>query len=120
MRLKGLAGDLTVFVVPLDVEVEHYRSYADQARAVMFIGTLAHDQEISSDTLQMLYAMTPAEARLAKGLCRGLTMNELSERHGATTNTLRSQLKSVFQKTNTTRQAELVRLIMSGPAVLRT
>jgi DNA-binding CsgD family transcriptional regulator len=35
-------------------------------------------------------------------------------------NTARSQLKQIFAKTNTSRQSELVRLVLAGIAPIRT
>ena len=33
--------------------------------------------------------------------------------------TVRSQLKQIFRKTSTNRQAELVKLLLTGPAAIR-
>jgi DNA-binding CsgD family transcriptional regulator len=52
-------------------------------------------------------------------LCQGLSPDEAAERRGMTTNTAWSQLKQVFVKTSTSRQSELVRLVLAGlpPAI---
>ncbi|WP_129586412.1 helix-turn-helix transcriptional regulator [Sphingomonas montana] len=61
------------------------------------------------------YRFTAAEQALAFGLADGATLAEIAERRGVTRETLRTQLKSLFAKTGTARQSDLVRLI--GPAV---
>ena len=43
----------------------------------------------------------------------------LAEKRGVSLNTARSHLKHVFAKTETSRQGELVRLIMSGVGQIR-
>lgn len=118
MLLKGNTGNLTLFVVPLGQQHHQYSALADQARVVIFIGDSSIDRNAPADVLQMLYTLTPAEARLVNGLCEGLTIQEMEKAYGLRANTLRSQLKSVFHKTGTNRQAELVALVMSGPAIL--
>ena len=52
-------------------------------------------------------------------LCQGLSLDEAAERRGMTINTARSQLKQLFVKTSTSRQSELVRLVLAGlpPAI---
>jgi len=119
MVLKGNTGNLTLFVVPLGLHNHQYSAVVDQARVVIFIGDTSFDRNAPADVLQMLYALTPAEARLVNGLCEGLTIKEMEQLFDLKASTLRSQLKSVFHKTGTNRQAELVALVMSGPAMLK-
>lgn len=120
MVLRDATANSTLFVVPLGIEHHQYSAIADQARAVIFIGDTSLDRKTSLNVLQMLYALTPAEARLVNGLCEGLTINEMEKEFGLSVNTLRSQLKTIFRKTGTNRQAELVRLVMTSPAILHT
>ncbi|WP_174299462.1 helix-turn-helix transcriptional regulator [Caulobacter sp. S45] len=61
--------------------------------------------------LAELFTLTAAEARLAEALYDGLTLRDASIRHGISINTARAQLSSVFAKTQTHRQADLVRLM---------
>ncbi|MDZ7661095.1 hypothetical protein [Thiohalophilus sp.] len=118
MSLSSEAGNLTIFVVPLGLEHHQYSALADQAQAVIFLGDSISDSKVSTEILHMLYALTPAESRLVNGLCEGLTIKEMEKAFGLSGNTLRSQLKAIFRKTGTNRQAELVRRVMTGPAIL--
>lgn len=67
--------------------------------------------------LEALYELTPAEAELAALLAAGLTVEEAAARRGITVGTARVQLKSVFAKTDTHRQSELVRVLATLPAL---
>lgn len=60
---------------------------------------------------QKLFGLTAAELRLCLALADGLSLAEFEEKYGVTINTVRNQLKSIFGKTNTRRQGDLVRLI---------
>ncbi|GAA5786232.1 helix-turn-helix transcriptional regulator [Chitiniphilus shinanonensis] len=66
--------------------------------------------------LAMLFGLSEAEAALTVGLCKGESLETLAETRNVTLNTLRTQLKSVFNKTGTRRQAELVARVMGSPA----
>jgi DNA-binding CsgD family transcriptional regulator len=68
-------------------------------------------REPTAAVLQQVFSLTPAEARLASGLAKGLDLQEISDLHGVSVGTLRVQLKSVFSKTQTKRQAQLVVLL---------
>jgi DNA-binding CsgD family transcriptional regulator len=49
-------------------------------------------------------------------LSRGLSLEQAADQRGVSLNTARGQLKRIFSKTQTNRQAELVRLVLQGPA----
>jgi DNA-binding CsgD family transcriptional regulator len=57
------------------------------------------------------FNLTSAELRLCRSFVDGLTLNDYCEKWNVTTSTARSQLHSVFGKTSTHRQSELLRLI---------
>jgi DNA-binding CsgD family transcriptional regulator len=68
--------------------------------------------------LQQAFGLTPAEARLAKQIAAGKTLADISQQCGGARGTLRTQLKSIFDKTGTGRQTELALLLakMTPPA----
>jgi len=68
-------------------------------------------REPSPALLAQAFGFTPAEARLASGLAQGLDLQEISELHRVSVGTLRVQLKSIFAKTQTKRQAQLAVLL---------
>ena len=61
--------------------------------------------------LMTVFHLTPAEARLASRLSSGDSIEEIAAELSITYETSRKQLKSIFQKTNTHRQAQLVALL---------
>ena len=66
-----------------------------------------------------LVQSAPAEADLVRLLAAGHPLEAAAELRGVTMNTVRSQLKQVFAKTDTKRQAELVRLVLTGVCTIR-
>ncbi|WGS21278.1 MULTISPECIES: hypothetical protein [unclassified Bradyrhizobium] len=81
------------------------------ARAILLIrdleGSVAFDQALLAATFEL----TPAQARLAARLARGDSVEDAAREAGVALATARNQLKSIFQKTGTHRQAELVALL---------
>lgn len=68
--------------------------------------------------LRNLLGLTEAEARIAQGLAEGLKLDEAAERSGVTVSTARTYLKQIFQKTGAARQSDLVRYILTSPALI--
>lgn len=89
-------------------------AWADRhAHAIAFLSEPGAACTIDATTLARLYHATPAEARLAQMLLDGDGLPEAADKLGVAHSTVRSQLRSLFGKTNTHRQADLVRLLMS-------
>jgi len=65
-----------------------------------------------------LFRLTPAEERISMLLASGLELSAIAERTRTTRHTVRSHLKSIYQKTNVSRQSQLVRLISLLPGQL--
>ena len=68
--------------------------------------------EPAVELVRSLHDLTPAESELVEQLARGHSLEEASRARGVSINTMRSHLKSVFRKTATNRQAELVQLVL--------
>lgn len=110
-------GRLSVMVSPLPADSP---LVADSRRPLVLL--MVHDPSASDeqplDVLAALYGLSPAECRLAAVLLEGLTMAEAAERLSVRISTIRTQVKSMFWKTGTHRQAELMKLL-SGALILK-
>ena len=73
-----------------------------------------------TEMLHGLFDLTPAEARVARALAGGMSIEEISVRSATSRETVRTQLKGVMAKTATTRQAELVRLLAGASPLTET
>jgi DNA-binding CsgD family transcriptional regulator len=81
------------------------------ARAILLLTDLEAQPELPERRLMRLFGLTPAEARLAARLGSGETLEETAEALQVSLGTARNQLKAVFAKTQTSRQAELIALL---------
>lgn len=63
------------------------------------------------ELLRSLFDLTPSEARVARGLATGESLDEIAETGGVTRNTVRTQLQQVMSKIGCTRQAEVTALL---------
>ena len=67
--------------------------------------------------LVSLFGLTAAEARVALSLCEGKRVEDIADERGVSAGTVRSQVKAILRKTETERQADLVRSILMVPAL---
>jgi len=80
-------------------------------RAILLVTDLGAVRKFPEDRLRAAFRLTHAEARLAAHLARGEDLDSAVHALGVTRQTARSQLKMIFAKTETHRQAELVALL---------
>jgi DNA-binding CsgD family transcriptional regulator len=85
------------------------------ARTLVLIGDPDGAASVPPDILAALYAMTPAEAQIGNALLAGQPIREIARRRQVSVGTVRVQIKSIFRKTKTHRQSELVKLLLSLP-----
>lgn len=81
------------------------------AVAILFISDPEAKQPDRGAALRTAYKLTPAEVELTQALATGETLREFSLRREISYETARWQLRCVFDKTGTRRQAELVRIV---------
>jgi len=81
------------------------------AVAMLLISDPEKERTLPSHILRQLFSLTPAESRLAQLLLSGQTLPDAADQLGVSRETVRSQLKSIMQKTGTKRQGELVGLL---------
>lgn len=108
-------GSLKVFVVPMPA---HAQPFGQHVAAAIFCNDPNATGGGLASLLQAIYRMTPAEAALTEALVNGQSLNEFAEQRCTTLNTVRTQLKSAAAKAGTKRQVDLVRMVLTGPAIL--
>lgn len=103
---------------PVTIAVSPLPALPDSApRALVFIRDASHGHA-SSETLQALFGLTAAEARVALELTRGASVEDISARWALSRNTVRTHVQRVLSKTQTARQGEFVSLALRTVATM--
>ena len=118
LRVPRSSGRSDLGLVVRPVPVSKWSEGQSSPSAVVFVSDPDLHESASRQSLADLFDLTPAEAKLAILLARGLSLAEVSETQSVSQHTARAQLKSIFAKTGVSRQAELVRLIIKSVASL--
>lgn len=85
-------------------------------KALVILMDSKKERNLSIPCLKHLFGLSNAEARFASLLGRGLSLAECASQMEIRMNTARTHLKHVFSKTRTSRQGELVRLLLESAA----
>jgi DNA-binding CsgD family transcriptional regulator len=79
--------------------------------AMLMLTPVTRPEAPSVDLIRSLFDLTPAEARVARGLAAGQTVNDIATESGTSANTVRSHVKVVLTKVGYNRQADVVALL---------
>lgn len=117
LKLPASSGEVQVFVAPAGaVEPSPFPA---GAAAALFVTELSAANLALADALRSVYGTSPAEAALGEALVNGQSLKEFAAERQVSLNTVKTQLKSLSAKVGARRQVDLVRTILSGPAMFR-
>lgn len=110
VRISEEATPIVLHLVPLRGRA---RDVCGSDGVLMLTARAANEMLPNADLLKLLFDLTPAEAQIARLLAEGMTIAQVSRATSTSQMTVRTQLRSVFLKTGTRRQVDLVRLLIS-------
>lgn len=118
MRLTRPSGleALEAIVIPVRRRLEE--KLPAQATAILYLRDPAAELRPAPAALRSLLGLTAAETELALRLLAGATLDDVAAGRGVSRETVRSQLKELFRKTETSRQADLLRKLAASIAAI--
>lgn len=109
LNQKLTSNNLMLFLAP----VKH-NGAAKSASVAIFIAQRKSQPFSLPPELAEIYHLTEKEIQITGQLVRGMNIKEISEAFSVSQHTVRSQVKAILRKTETSRQAELVSLVFNG------
>lgn len=118
LTLCGFKNRLLAFALPI-AHVEETTVNSKLARSAVMLMLVDQQKQPGAavDFMVRSFKLSPAEAKILPLLFDSRTPTEMADILGLKISTIRSQLSSVYAKTGTTRQQELILLLGSAPPV---
>ena len=114
---RGGAGVLAT-IYPLESESGGEQPFA--AAAAIFIQDPALTQPFPGEAFAKLYGLTRAELRVILAMKPWLALHQVADALGISLGTVKTHLRHIFEKTYTTRQADIVALMSRATGPTRT
>jgi len=89
--------------------------HAEHRSTILFLGDYAAHRLGHPELLGVLFDLSPTEARVAAAIANGQSLYEVAGKLGLGIGTVRWHVKRIMSRTDTRRQAELVRMILLSP-----
>ena len=87
------------------------RDIFSRCAALLMLTPVTRPEAPPVELLRSLFDLTPAEARVARGLAAGQTVKGIAAESGTSANTVRSHVKVVLTKVGYSRQSDVVALL---------
>jgi DNA-binding CsgD family transcriptional regulator len=113
MRVQRPSGKRPYVILVSPVSTRYSCLSTERPAACIVITDLASKPPIPHDRLKALFDLTDGEARLAVLLAAGEDLRSSAETLKITYGTARARLAEIFQKTDTRRQGELIKLLFT-------
>jgi len=86
---------------------------------IIFLYEPTRETTVPTEISKDLYDLSSTEAKVLHFFVNGLKVNELATKFCVSVATIRKHLHNIFEKTNTTNQAELMRLVISSSFLIK-
>jgi DNA-binding CsgD family transcriptional regulator len=106
-----------VHISPLSQKT--FGGYSPEKLALLFVFDPEQRFGTVEELLRRMYGLTPAEAKLAGMLAKGMSQKEAAEVLNVKPSTIHTHMKHIFSKTDCKRQGELITVIFNGLAALK-
>jgi len=86
----------------------------------LFVGRASLDAEAASDIIKKIFKLSPAETCVLLTVVELGSVSEMARHLDVTESTVKTHLSRIFTKTDTKRQADLVKLVAAFSSPVRS
>ena len=109
--LGTMRGDVFALSLTLLPPPPAMQAFASEAQVLLTAHQRPRLDQADTGRWQEAFRLSPAEAKVAAHIYAGLARKEIARALHVSPSTVKTQMESIFAKTETTRQAELVRVL---------
>ena len=116
LRVEDADGVLEVLVTPVRYAPPGGVLDSSSPCAAVFMRDVDAPRMVAPEFLSVLYNLSAAEADIAIRMSQGVSIAHIADARGVSVQTVRTQTKALYQKTETGGQADLVALVSTSLA----
>jgi len=108
-------GEVLYIFATLLVSEQEIKAFGIRPSVMLTFYHPSYSSTVDAHLLHAAFNLSPAEAKVALAFLDGDLLRDIATKHQVHVDTIRKQLQSIYKKTSTTRQAELVKLLLNIP-----
>lgn len=119
IKITTKNGDFLYVFSTLLVSENEMKMFGIRPMVMLTFYDPTHSPTIDLHSLRIVFNLTSAEAKVALMLLEGYIPKEICQKNNVNVDTIRKQMQSIYKKTGTNRQSELVKLLLNMPRYVR-
>ncbi|MFC5076951.1 transcriptional regulator MalT [Vibrio thalassae] len=119
-HLSNKLSPITILMVPIGIE--HPVTHQDHSMlkdyeigAIVYLYDQQHPIHVNPEFLKAIFGLTDAETEVCELIASGYTRNEIAALLERSTHTIKDHIKSIFIKTGSHSQSDLIATLLTSP-----
>ncbi|CEI50723.1 helix-turn-helix transcriptional regulator [Acinetobacter bereziniae] len=115
IKIVDQMGEVFYIFATLLITDQELKAFGIRPSIMLTLYSPTYAPNIDAHLLSAAFNLTPAESKVALSLLDGFLLKEIAQKNHVNIDTVRKQLQSIFKKTDTNRQSELMKLLLNMP-----
>lgn len=108
-------GEIIYIFMSLLVSEQEIKAFGIRPQVMLTFYVPKQEMSIDTHLLNVAFGLTSAESKVALQLLEGYLPKDIAVKNDVNYDTIRKQIQSIFRKTSTNKQSELVKLLLNMP-----
>ncbi|WP_171493540.1 helix-turn-helix transcriptional regulator, partial [Acinetobacter ursingii] len=113
IKILMIDGEVLYIFITLLVSEQEIKAFGIRPMVMLTFYSPKHAVSLDPHLLNVIFGLSPAESKIALKLLEGDSPKVIAQKHQVNEDTIRKQIQSIFKKTATNRQSELVKLFLT-------
>ncbi|WP_308464618.1 helix-turn-helix transcriptional regulator [Acinetobacter bereziniae] len=115
IKIVDQMGEVFYIFATLLITDQELKAFGIRPSIMLTLYSPTYAPNIDAHLLSAAFNLTTAESKVALSLLDGFLLKEIAQKNHVNIDTVRKQLQSIFKKTDTNRQSELMKLLLNMP-----
>ncbi|RLZ09069.1 helix-turn-helix transcriptional regulator [Acinetobacter sp. 2JN-4] len=117
IKIQSKDGETLYIFATLLVTEQEIKAFGIRPLVMLTLFHPKHSIPIDMQLLCTIFHLSPAECKVCLTLLDGFSIKEIAQKHKVQPDTIKKQIQSIYEKTSTHKQAELVKLLLNFPRI---
>lgn len=117
MKIQSESGEILYIFATLLISEQEIKAFGIRPLVMLTFFHPKHSIPIDMQLLSTIFHLSPAECKVSLALLNGFSIKEIAQKHKVQPDTIKKQIQSIYEKTSTHKQTELVKLLLNFPRI---
>jgi DNA-binding CsgD family transcriptional regulator len=118
IKIQSESGETLYIFASLLATEQELKAFGIRPLVMLTLFHPEHSISVDIQLLSSVFKFTPAECKVALSLLDGFSTKEIAQKNKVRADTVKKQIQSIYRKTSTHKQSELVKILLNFPKAI--